>query len=127
MKKPAPKSASQAEPESLTPEAARAEHERLAAELEKHNFAYYQEDAPLISDAEYDALRRRYEQIELAFPNLAKSWPTLEKKSITHSHESQMNCHETKKLIYCPILFDRYPRAEKDDFLNYSIPFRRPK
>ncbi len=73
MKKPAPKFTTQPEPESLTPEAAREEHERLAAEICKHDAAYYREDAPLISDADYDTLRRRYEAIEAAFPELANT------------------------------------------------------
>jgi DNA ligase (NAD+) len=73
MKKPAPKSPSPAEPESLTPEAAQAEHERLAAEIAKHDAAYHREDAPLISDAEYDALRRRFDAIESAFPELSET------------------------------------------------------
>ena len=43
---------------------------RLEAELKKHDEAYYQKDAPLVSDAEYDSVRRRYEQIEARFPDL---------------------------------------------------------
>jgi DNA ligase (NAD+) len=54
----------------LTETQARAEHARLEAEIKKHDEAYYQKDAPTVSDAEYDALRRRYESIEGAFPNL---------------------------------------------------------
>jgi DNA ligase (NAD+) len=76
MKTPASTSASPAEPESLTPEAAQAEHERLAAEIAKHDAAYHREDAPLISDAEYDALRRRFDAIESAFPELAGTQST---------------------------------------------------
>ena len=41
--------------------AARAEHEKLGVEIAEHDRAYYQNDAPKISDADYDALRRRYE------------------------------------------------------------------
>lgn len=50
---------------------ARAEHARLQEELTAHDRRYYQEDAPTVSDAEYDALRRRYEALERAFPELA--------------------------------------------------------
>jgi len=46
------------------------EHARVEAELKKHDEAYYQKDAPTVSDAEYDALRRRYEEIEAKFPDL---------------------------------------------------------
>jgi len=56
---------------SVTPEEARAEHARLHKEIAAHDRRYYQEDAPTISDAEYDALRLRYEELERAFPELA--------------------------------------------------------
>ncbi len=57
-------------PQDLTPLEARAEHARLAAEIAVHDRRYHQEDAPTISDAEYDALRRRMNEIEAAFPEL---------------------------------------------------------
>jgi DNA ligase (NAD+) len=49
---------------------AKAEHARLAAEIAAHDRRYYQEDAPSVSDAAYDALRRRYTAIEARFPQL---------------------------------------------------------
>jgi DNA ligase (NAD+) len=55
----------------LEPDDARAEHARLGSEIAKHDALYHGKDAPVISDAEYDALRRRYEAIEHAFPALA--------------------------------------------------------
>src|SRR5262245_9125965 len=54
----------------LTAKQAKAEHARLEAELHKHDEAYYQRDAPTVSDAEYDELRRRYGAIEERFPEL---------------------------------------------------------
>ena len=50
---------------------ARAEHARLGAEIAEHDRRYHGEDAPIISDAEYDELRRRYAALEEAFPELA--------------------------------------------------------
>src|SRR3974390_1841100 len=58
---------------SLTRAQAKVEHKRLALEIERHDKAYYQEDAPKISDAEYDALRRRFNVLEARFPELVTS------------------------------------------------------
>ncbi len=66
----AKKSHSATPPEALTEAQAKAEHARLAAEIAGHDRRYYQEDAPSVSDAEYDALRRRYGAIEERFPQL---------------------------------------------------------
>jgi DNA ligase (NAD+) len=52
-------------------EEARAEHARLGEEIAEHDKRYHGEDAPVISDADYDALRRRYTALESAFPSLA--------------------------------------------------------
>src|SRR5256885_12937448 len=47
---------------------AKAEHARLAAEIKRHDASYYQKDAPTVSDAEYDALRRRFDEYEQKSP-----------------------------------------------------------
>ena len=57
----------------LTKAQAKVEHKRLTLEIERHDKAYYQEDAPKISDAEYDALRQRFNAIEARFPELVTS------------------------------------------------------
>ncbi|WP_373456809.1 NAD-dependent DNA ligase LigA [Brevibacterium sp. 50QC2O2] len=61
------------DPEAMDP----ADRERYAAalrsEIEKHRSAYYDQDAPLISDAEYDGLVRALETLETDFPELAKN------------------------------------------------------
>src|SRR5277367_2337088 len=57
--------------ENLTEKQAKAEHARLAEDIAGHDRRYYQDDAPTVSDAEYDALRRRYGAIEVRFPQLA--------------------------------------------------------
>ena len=58
--------------EDLTLLEASAELAALAAEIAKHDRAYHEQDAPLISDAEYDALRQRNEAIEARFPDLIR-------------------------------------------------------
>src|SRR5271163_3692460 len=50
---------------------ARAEHESLGKEIAEHDRRYYRDDAPAISDADYDALRRRYEALEREHPEFA--------------------------------------------------------
>ncbi len=56
----------------LTEAQARAELARLASEVKHHDVLYYQQDAPEISDAAYDALRQRNEAIEGRFPALVR-------------------------------------------------------
>ena len=57
----------------LTEAEAATELARLAAEIARHSTAYHGEDAPLISDADYDALVRRNAAIEAAFPQLVRT------------------------------------------------------
>jgi DNA ligase (NAD+) len=57
--------------ETLTLEEAAAEMKRLAGEVARHDELYHRKDAPEISDAAYDALRRRLVALEAAHPELA--------------------------------------------------------
>lgn len=57
--------------EDLSPRRAKLEYSRLADELAEYDRRYYQEDSPAVSDADYDALRQRYEALEKAFPELS--------------------------------------------------------
>jgi DNA ligase (NAD+) len=70
MKAPKPPRDSLLAVADMTERQAKREHARLEAEIKAHDEAYYAKDAPTVSDAEYDALRRRYNDIEARFPDL---------------------------------------------------------
>src|SRR6478736_4792547 len=57
----------------LTKAQAKVEHMRLSLELEAHDKRYHQDDAPVITDAEYDALRARFNAIEKRFPEFVSA------------------------------------------------------
>src|SRR6266567_8120947 len=57
----------------LTKAQAKVELTRLALELEGHDRRYYQDDAPSVTDAEYDALRQRFNAIEKRFPEFVSA------------------------------------------------------
>ena len=59
--------------EDLTQAEAAEELSRLASEIAEHDRRYHAEDAPTISDADYDALRLRNAAIEAAFPELVRT------------------------------------------------------
>lgn len=59
-------------PETLDRDEAKVELIRLAAQIAAYDRAYYQNDAPTVSDAVYDALRARNDEIEGRFPDLRR-------------------------------------------------------
>ena len=56
----------------LTQDQAAEELARLAEEIAGHDLRYHQQDAPTISDADYDALKQRNAEIEARFPELVR-------------------------------------------------------
>jgi DNA ligase (NAD+) len=69
----------------LTAAQAKAEHARLEAEIAADDRRYYQEDAPSVSDAEYDRLRQRYSAIEARFPQLRTATSLTQRVGATPS------------------------------------------
>lgn len=63
----------QLEPEAISSESVRDEYQNLADLVRKYRFAYYQEDEPLVSDAEFDTLFRRLEELEALHPELVSN------------------------------------------------------
>ncbi|MGJ0504605.1 MAG: NAD-dependent DNA ligase LigA [Methylocystis sp.] len=99
--------------ETLTPDEARAEHARLQEEIAAHDRRYYQEDAPTISDADYDALRRRYEELEQAFPELATPQSLTKKVGARPSEKFAKVKHAVPMLSLGNVFSDE----ELDDFV----------
>ncbi|WP_373087597.1 NAD-dependent DNA ligase LigA [Sneathiella sp.] len=62
---------------------AKATHHSLAKKIAAHDIAYYQKDAPKISDAEYDALRRELLALEDRFPELVSSQSPSQKVGVS--------------------------------------------
>ncbi|MFJ9566740.1 NAD-dependent DNA ligase LigA [Streptomyces fuscichromogenes] len=56
--------------ETAVPAEAREKHARLAEQIEEHRFRYYVNDAPVISDAEFDKLLKTLEALEEEYPEL---------------------------------------------------------
>ncbi|HLG89800.1 MAG TPA: NAD-dependent DNA ligase LigA [Alphaproteobacteria bacterium] len=65
-----PRDAARKEAAELSLKEAEAEAARLTARIAEADSAYYQQDAPVMSDAEYDSLRLRLEAIVARFPEL---------------------------------------------------------
>ncbi|WP_296679003.1 NAD-dependent DNA ligase LigA [Novosphingobium sp.] len=61
------------EPDTPSQAAVANELMRLARQIAHHNRLYHGEDAPEVSDAEYDALVRRNAELEAAFPHLVRA------------------------------------------------------
>jgi DNA ligase (NAD+) len=65
--------------ESFSEQDARAEIDRLHSLLSDADRLYFEKDAPDLTDAEYDGMKRRYQALELAFPELKRSDSLSEK------------------------------------------------
>ena len=98
----------------LTTEEARAELERLSGLLAAANEAYHTEDAPEISDAEYDRLKRRNADIEARFPDLKRADSPSDQVGAAPSSGFDKVEHKVRMLSLSN-LFEEEEVAEFDD------------
>ena len=100
--------------EELTRAEAMAELARLADAIGRANRAYHAEDAPEISDAEYDALKRRNAQIEARFPDLKRADSPSEQVGAAPSETFSKVRHEKPMLS----LGNAFDDADVADFVR---------
>src|ERR1700755_1397959 len=98
----------------LTKAQAKVEHMRLALELQGHDRRYYQDDAPSVTDAEYDALRQRYNAIEKRYPEFVTSDSPSQKVGAAPSGRFRKVRHALPMLS----LDNAFAEADVIDFLG---------
>lgn len=98
----------------LTEAQARAELARLAIEVARHDTAYYREDAPVVPDAEYDALRIRNGDIEKRFPDLVRADSPSKRIGATPSEKFKKVTHSQPMLS----LANAFSRQDVEDFVE---------
>ncbi|MGY3604619.1 MULTISPECIES: NAD-dependent DNA ligase LigA [unclassified Bradyrhizobium] len=105
----------------LTKAQAKVEHTRLALELEAHDRRYYQEDAPTVTDAEYDALRQRYNAIEKRFPDFVTPDSPSQKVGAAPSGRFKKVRHSLPMLS----LDNAFAEGDLRDFVDRIVRFLR--
>ena len=103
----------------LTRAQAKVEHMRLALELETHDKRYYQDDAPSITDAEYDALRQRFNAIEKRFPELVTAESPSQKVGAAPSGRFKKVLHALPMLS----LDNAFAEEDVRDFVGRIVRF----
>jgi DNA ligase (NAD+) len=115
----------------LTPDEAAAELARLAEEVAGHDIRYHQQDAPTISDGDYDALKQRNLEIEARFPELVREdSPALrvgaaraaQFSAVTHGAPmlSLDNAFADEEAIEFDTRIRRFLRLSADDLVGYT-------
>jgi len=98
----------------LSADAAAKEHEALTAEIAEHDRLYHQEDAPVVSDADYDALRARLIEIEEAHPDLVSAESPTQQVGAAPSEQFAKVRHKVPMLS----LGNVFDEEETRDFLD---------
>src|ERR1700688_3345801 len=100
--------------DTLTKAQAKVELKRLALEIEGHDKRYFQDDAPKISDADYDALRKRFNALEARFPEFVTSDSPSQKVGAAPSGRFRKVRHEVPMLS----LDNAFAEADVIDFVG---------
>jgi len=119
------------DPAKLREAQAKAELKRLATEIAAHDKRYYQEDAPTVTDAEYDALRQRNAAIEARFPDLVRAdspskrvgaAPTGKFKKVRHALPmlSLDNAFAEQDVVDFVMRIRRFLKLSEDEKLAFS-------
>jgi DNA ligase (NAD+) len=103
----------------LSEDEAAEELARLASEIAHHDRLYYQQDAPEISDAAYDALRVRNEAIEARFPRLKRADSPSEQVGVAPAGGFKKVRHSVPMLS----LANAFDEEEVGDFLTRIVRF----
>ncbi|MFE7810899.1 NAD-dependent DNA ligase LigA [Streptomyces sp. NPDC057433] len=80
------------------PAEAREQHARLAEQIEEHRFRYYVNDAPVVSDAEFDRLLRELEALEERYPELRTPDSPTQKVAGAYATEFTSVQHRSRML-----------------------------
>ena len=80
------------------------EHARVAAEIARHDALYFREDAPEISDAAYDALRKQLLALEAAHPELASAASPSQRVGAAQLQHSLAVPHGIARIVARPPL-----------------------
>ncbi|MEU0287322.1 NAD-dependent DNA ligase LigA [Streptomyces sp. NPDC006147] len=80
------------------PAQAREQHATLAEQIEEHRFRYYVNDAPVVSDAEFDRLLRELEALEERYPELRTPESPTQKVAGAYETEFTSVQHRSRML-----------------------------
>jgi DNA ligase (NAD+) len=94
--------------------AAKADWQRLADLLKYHDALYYQQDAPELSDAEYDVLRRQLQDLEKQFPQLKTAVSPTQTVGAAPARQFKKSTHRQPMLSLSNI----FSRDELSDFIQ---------
>ncbi|MFE3856826.1 NAD-dependent DNA ligase LigA [Streptomyces griseorubiginosus] len=84
--------------ETTVPAEAREKHAQLAEQIEEHRFRYYVNDAPVISDADFDKLLRSLEALEEEYPELRTPDSPTQKVAGAYATEFTAVQHRSRML-----------------------------